>query len=85
MAKGVSDHQQCAFEIDPLHFVAAIFGTFAMEANSNSIFEHLFGKASMKTKSNKMLSSNCCFLFEKCAREAASLGDPGHVQSLVLM
>ena len=25
------------------------------------------------------LCSNCCFLFEKCAREAASLGASGHV------
>ena len=35
----------------------------------------------METNSNSILSSNCCFLFEKCAREAASLGASGHVNS----
>jgi len=29
------------------------------------------------------LCSNCCFLFEKCAREAASLGASGHVHSVL--
>ena len=29
------------------------------------------------------LCSNCCFLFEKCAREAASLGASGHVHRLL--
>ena len=35
----------------------------------------------MKTNSSKMLSSNYCFLFEKCAREAASLAAPGHAHN----
>ena len=34
----------------------------------------------METNSN-ILSSDCCFLFEKCARETASLGASGHVDS----
>ena len=29
----------------------------------------------METKPSSILSSSCCFLFEMCAREAASLGD----------
>ena len=50
-----------------------------MEANSESIFEQLFGKRAMKANSIKILDWNCCFLFEKCAREAASLGASGLV------
>ena len=64
-----------------------LFSTF-----SNMFLEHLqwkpiqtacpsnfSRKEATETNSNNMLSSNCCFLFEKCAREAASLGAPGHV------
>ena len=43
-----------------------------------TISEHFFGTRAMDTNSNNISSSNYCFLFEKCAREAASLGAIGH-------
>ena len=54
-----------------------------MEANSDSIFKHLFGKRARETNADNILSSHCCFLFEKRAREAASLGAPRHVNWVV--
>ena len=39
LAKGVSDHEFCALDIDRFHFFEDLFGAFAMEANSNSTFE----------------------------------------------
>ena len=41
----------------------------------------IFLKRTIKTSSNNTLSSNCCFLFEKCAREAFSLGASGDVHN----
>ena len=35
----------------------------------------------MDTNSNNILSSNYCFLFEKCAREGGCQGAPGHGHS----
>ena len=60
-----------------------VFGTFAMKVNSNIIFEHFEKTKAMGTNSNSNLSSNCCFLLEKCAHEAASLGASGHVNRVL--
>ena len=47
-------------------------------------YSSIFWKSkTMETKSNRILSSNCCFLCEKCEREAASLGAPGHVNRVL--
>ena len=76
-AQGVSDHQLCALDIDSSfvnHFVWK-------NCNGNKYKQH-FRAHDMRSSSNFWnLSSNCCFLFEKCAREAASLGASGHVHS----
>ena len=44
-------------------------------------FQALFGNRAMETTSSGILKSNCCFLFEKCAREAVSPGASRHDDS----
>ena len=83
LPKGVSDHQECALDIDGLHFFAHVFRTFAIEANSKNMFIEIVGNNAMETHSNTILSSNCCFLFETCARDAVSLGASGHVDRVL--
>ena len=65
LAKGVSDHQPCALDIAPLH----LFQTVVRNMCNGRLFKHhqlYFRKIQQEQKSN--------MLFEKCAREAASLG-----------
>ena len=38
--EGVSDNRECALYIDLFRCLKAFFRTFAMQTNSNSIFEH---------------------------------------------
>ena len=73
LAQGVSDHQQCALDLYSCHWFENLFETFAIEADPSSMFGPFFGKQAMETNSNNIVNSNCCFLFEKCAREV----DPG--------
>ena len=80
-AQGVSDHGPCASDIGPFHFFRFCFGTFAIEANSSSYSEQFFGTRAMETNSHNISRSSYCFLFEKCAREAASPGATGHDNS----
>ena len=54
LAKGVSDHQQCALDIDFFIFFEHSFGTFAMETNSTAM-RTIFWKDAMETNSDSML------------------------------
>jgi hypothetical protein len=46
-----------------------------------TIFERFFKTRAMNTNSNNILSSNYCFLFEKCAREGGCQGASGQGHS----
>ena len=52
-----------------------------MATNPKSMCEHVFEKNTMVTPWDSILSSSCCCLFEKCARDPASLGASGHVDN----
>ena len=60
-----------------------IFGTeqLQLQLTQTAIFEQFFEARAMDTNSSNNSSSNYCFLFELCAREAASLGVTGHAGS----
>ena len=71
-----------------LKLILHIFQRFVWKICNWSQFKHhveqLFGKHAVETHPNSILNSNCCFLFEKCEREAASLGASGHVDNQFL-
>ena len=58
-----------------------IFRSFLKKCNGNKLKQHFRAQDISSSSNFWNLCSNCCFLFEKCAREAASLGASGHVHS----
>ena len=77
-AEGVSDHRPCAFDIDPYNLFEHLLKYFQLQPTQAAIAKQLFGTSAMDTNSSDNSSSSHCFLFEKCAGEAASLGASGH-------
>ena len=53
-AKGVSNYEQCALDIDPSHLFEHFFGTCAIEASPSIIFEQFMEQNThtMETKTN---------------------------------
>ena len=80
-AHGVSDHQKCAFDISPFHFFELFSKHLQSKPIQTAIFEQFFEARAMDTSSSNNSSSSYWFLFELCAREAASLGAIGHGDS----
>ena len=77
----MADHQKCAFDIIPLHFFD-FFETVAIAINSNSHFRANFRYQSHGHELEQKIELELLFLFELCAREAASLGATGHEDSV---
>ena len=79
----VQIRQACAFDNDPSHVYDFFLEHLQLKPiqtqfSSNSLDE------TMETNAIKTFISIYCFLFEKCAREAASLGASGHPDKVLL-
>ena len=63
-----------------LYIVSNLFLKYLQLKSTQTAISNNFSNKTEETNSNNISRSNNCFLFEKCAREATSLGAPGHVQ-----
>ena len=79
----VQIRQVCAFDNDPSH----VYDFFLEHLQLKPIQTQFSSNSSDKTmeaNAIKTFISIYCFMFEKCAREAASLGASGHADKVLL-
>ena len=74
----MSDHEKFVFDISPFHFFELFLKQLQLQSTQTTIFEQFLEARAMDANSSNNSNSSYCFLFELCAREAASLGAIGH-------